>query len=65
MYTDNPIADFAAYDFERQKELEKLPRCSCCDERITEDFCYIVNDEPVCESCMNRDYRKAVDDLCL
>lgn len=65
MYTDNPLADFATYDFEQQKELEKLPRCVCCDERITDEYCYMVNDETVCESCMDRHYRKAVDDLCL
>ena len=63
MYTDNPLADFATHDFEQQKELEKLPRCSHCDEPITDEFCYMVNDEPVCESCMNRHYRVSVDDL--
>lgn len=32
MYTDNPLADFAAYELEQEKRIEKLPRCSHCDE---------------------------------
>ena len=63
MYTDNPLAAFAAHDFEQQKELEKLSRCVCCDERITDEYCYMVNDEPICEDCMNRYYRVSVDDI--
>ena len=64
MYTDNPLTDFATHDFQQQKDLEQLPICSCCDEHITDDYCYIVNDEPVCEACLNSYYRRAVDDLC-
>lgn len=63
MYTDDPIADFARYDFQQQQELDRLPRCSCCDEPITDEYCYMVNDEPVCEDCMNKHFRVSVDDL--
>lgn len=63
MYTDNPLADFAAYELEQEKRIEKLPRCSCCDEPITDEYCYMVNDEPVCERCMDRHYRVPVEDL--
>lgn len=55
MYTDNPLADFAAHDFQQQKELEQLPRCSECDEPITE-YGYLINDEMICPECM--DYHK-------
>lgn len=63
IYTDNPVKDAERYYEQLEQELEKLPRCSCCDEPITDEYCYMVNDEPVCESCMDSYYRVSVDDL--
>ena len=60
-YTDNPVADFERYDAQRQRELDKLPRCSYCDEPIQDDFCFEINDELICESCLNEHHRKLVD----
>ncbi len=62
MFTDDPIADFMAYDAERESELERLPVCSCCDEPIQEDFFYEINDEVLCEVCMKSYFMKRVDD---
>ena len=61
MFTDDPIADFMAYDAERESELERLPVCSCCEEPIQDDFFYEINDEVICVHCMNEYFRKDVD----
>lgn len=53
-----------AHDAERQRELERLPRCSECDEPITTDALYEINDELICPDCMEKNHRKWVDDYC-
>lgn len=62
--TDDPIADFNAWDAEREAQLEKLPICADCGERITTDFCYCINDEYICPDCMDSGYRKWTVDCC-
>lgn len=63
MYTDNPLADFAAYDFQQQKKLKQLPICSECREPIQDEQCYELNGEYICDDCMCRNHRKWVDDI--
>lgn len=60
--TDDPVADFDRYDAEQVAELEKLPVCSQCNEPIQDDFFYEINDEVVCEECLNQNFRKNVED---
>ena len=60
--TDDPIADFLAYDAEQYNQLQKLPKCSECNERIQDDFLYEINGELICEDCLNSNYRKLVED---
>lgn len=62
--TDDPLADLSRHEDDQERWLRKRPLCSCCDEPITDEYCYMVNDEPVCEECLNDHFRKAVDDLC-
>jgi len=57
----DPVADYAAYSAHQQAELNKLPRCSHCDEPIQDDFCFEINDELICESCLNDNYRVDVE----
>ncbi len=45
----------------RIKELESLPRCDYCDNTITDDYCYEINGDCICEDCMSREFRKAVE----
>lgn len=52
MWTDDPIADFERYDAEQQSKMDKLPRCSECDECIQSEVCYRINDELICEECI-------------
>lgn len=54
---------FDMYDSEQQKMLDRLPRCSECGHPIQDDFCFEVNDEPVCDECMYNNHRKSVDDF--
>lgn len=48
------------YEAEREKELEKLPECCYCGEHIQQDYAYCINDEWICDDCIDF-FRKAVD----
>ena len=61
-YTDDPERDFDRYDAEQQEQLEKLPVCSYCLEPIQDDYLYEINDEVICEECLNENFRKNVED---
>lgn len=50
------------YETEQHNKLKKLPKCSCCDEPIQDGFCYEINDELICEDCLNEYHRKLVED---
>lgn len=58
--TDDPVSDADRYFAEQERELQKLPRCSECDEPIQDEFCYEINGELICERCMN-EYKKPVE----
>ena len=62
IWTDNPKRDAAMYDMERQKELDKLPKCDICGEPIQDEDLYDLDGTLVCEECLNREYKKPVDD---
>lgn len=62
IWTDDPERDAAMYDMERQKELDKLPKCDICGEPIQDEFLYDLDGTLVCEECLNNEYRKPVDD---
>lgn len=60
--TDDPIADAARYDAERERELRKRPKCGCCRHPIQDDYLFEVNGVLYCEECSNDEFRKPVDD---
>ena len=60
--TDDPVADFNRHDREQAKRLEKLPVCEICCEPIQDEHLYLINDEFVCPKCLEREFRKDVDD---
>lgn len=62
-YTDDPVTDFARYDEEKEAMLSALPVCSECEEHIQDDQCFVVNDEVICEGCMDKHYKKWTEDL--
>ena len=51
-YTDNPVADFYAYDAECAAFEEKLPKCAFCGEPIGDEKCYYILDYIICPDCV-------------
>lgn len=62
IWTDDPERDAAMYDMERQKELDRLPKCDICGEPIQGEVLFDLDGTLVCEECLNNEYRKPVDD---
>ena len=60
-YSDDPERDLDRYEMAREKELEKLPKCSECGEPITEENFYLINDEYICECCIDN-YKVRTED---
>lgn len=60
-YTDNPLADFEAWDAERAKWLERRPKCADCGEPIQDDHYYQINGGPVCQYCLDN-YRVEINE---
>ena len=50
---------FELHEEKMQRELEKLPECSDCGEKIQDSEAYYINDEWICENCMDC-YKKEV-----
>lgn len=61
-YTDDPVQDFLNHDAEQQRKMDKLPVCADCDEPVTDDHYYLINDEVICQNCLDAGYRKQVED---
>ena len=61
-YSCDPERDAALYDAERQKEIDKLPKCDVCGNPIQDEDLYDLDGTLVCEECLNAEYRKSVDD---
>lgn len=51
---------YCRHESEQEKALLKLPECSECGEPIQTEFCYEIDDELFCETCM-ADHRKCTE----
>lgn len=51
-----------AHDREQERQLERLPVCEICGKHIQDEHLYLINDEFVCQKCLDRDYKKQTDD---
>ena len=60
-YSDDPIADFNAYDKEYTKWYNSRPVCAWCKEHIVDEAAYKIDGELVCESCV-QDKKVWIDD---
>lgn len=60
-YSDDPLADYAAYEAELAR-LEKLvPVCFKCKKPIMDDYYYEVEEGmPLCAECLDKHFRKEV-----
>lgn len=61
-YTDDPVRDFLHHDCQQIRSLDKLPKCDYCGKPIQNDYLYEINGDTLCERCLNREFRKDVDD---
>lgn len=50
-FTDDPVADYAAYDHEQEEKLDSLPRCSRCGEPIQDEYAFEYEGGLYCEDC--------------
>lgn len=65
MWTDDPVADAAAYDAECERWLKMRPVCCKCEEHIQGEYAYEIDGELYCESCAEdwlNDQRVAMED---
>lgn len=62
-WTDNPVADFHRYCDEQERQMAKLPRCCECEHPITDEYCFEINGEYLCEQCLHDNHRKHIDDF--
>lgn len=49
------------YDDEKEQRLAERPICAECGEHIQDETAFYINDEWVCENCMDT-YRRTVKD---
>lgn len=49
------------HEAEQERQLARLPRCCECRERIQEDKLFDVFGDLYCESCMEREFMKPVE----
>lgn len=62
-YTDNPVADAEAYAAYQDRQLQKLPVCRKCKERIQDDTCFMINDDAYHDGCARKLFEVWVEDL--
>lgn len=60
--TDDPVADYERYDADRERRLDRYPKCDYCGEPILEDHFYNINGTYYHEECLNSEYRVNTDD---
>ena len=51
-YTDDPPADFDAYDKECQEWLDSLPKCAHCKEPIQDNTYFEIEEVIICSDCL-------------
>lgn len=52
-YSDDPLADFDAWDKHQNEQLERFPVCMDCEQHIQDERAYYINGEWICRDCMS------------
>lgn len=60
--TDDPLADFTRYDQEQTRELNRLPKCSYCQEPIQDEHMYVIKGKCICQGCLDYYHRVNIDE---
>jgi formylmethanofuran dehydrogenase subunit E len=63
MYTDDPIADFDRHDAEQTRQLNRLPECAECGQKIQDEICYEINGELICPDCLEMYFKRWTEDF--
>lgn len=61
-WTDDPVRDAECYAAEQDRALERCPKCTICGDPIQDEHLYLINDEFVCQACLDRDFKKSTED---
>lgn len=61
-YSDDPCRDADRWDAHQEAQREKLPECDYCGKKIEEDTLIDFGDELICEGCLDKHFRKRVED---
>ena len=59
--TDDPLIDFERNESEQYEWLQKRPTCSCCGEHISDDYAVYIDNEWICDRCID-DMRRYIGD---
>lgn len=62
MYTPDYNDLHDDYERERERRLEKYPKCDLCGEPITDDEFFDIDGTYFHEACLNSEYRKYTND---
>ena len=62
LWTDDPAADWDRHCAEQEAAVAKYPVCADCHEHITDEHLYEINDNLICQDCLDRYYKKWTDD---
>lgn len=54
---------FLAHERKAEAALEELPVCEDCGKPIQDDYLFVIEDKLVCEKCLNKNYRRNVEDF--
>lgn len=61
MTPDNYSA-YQAHEAEQERQLARLPVCDNCGDPIQGDCYYLIDDNIYCPECLDKLFRKWVDD---
>ena len=61
-YTGDPLRDFDLYETQQQRKLDRLPKCSECDEPIQDERLIEFNGELICPQCLKENHIKWTED---
>lgn len=62
MYVPDNYDAFDAWDAEQSKRAAMYPVCEYCSRAIQDDYFFVINDESICEECLNQHFRRNTDD---
>lgn len=62
MYVPDNYDQWKQHEAQQQRQLDRLPVCSHCEEPIQSEHLFLINDEFICLECLVENYRKNTED---